>query len=206
MNKPKKQQNYQSDNFFEAFRDLGNQTAKTGIDAMQGLADDMWQQLQPGKGPTQPISGELRPNRSSSLEEELLRREEEARRSERAHFEHVRRQEQMVFSRKEQELKAQIAAIQDELKKLIGEAGGLVQEVELAVEQTIVEPGVYHLNFFDRLRQLIILLRKKVADSKTWMHTVNAKAQRRSYFWGQVGKSGTKFLLSQERYMSTQAG
>lgn len=206
MNKKKQKQAYQSDSFFEALRELGNQTAKSSKDAVSGIGSDMVRQVTPGGLTRQPISGEIRPNESFSIEEEIIRRVEERRRQERAHFEYVRRQEKLVFSRKQEEIKAQITAIQEELKKLIGEAAGLAQEVEVAVEQAVVEPGVYHLNFFYKLRQLLILLRKKIADSKTWMHQVNTRSKRRSFYWAQVKKSGTKFLLSQERYMSTQAG
>jgi hypothetical protein len=206
MNKPKKQQTYQSDSFFEALRELGDQTAKSGKDAAAGIASDMVHQVTPGGLHSQPVSGELRPNQAILIEEEIRRREEDARRKERTHFEYVRRQEKLVYSKKQEEVKLQIQAIQEELKTLIGEASGLAHEVEVAVEQAVVEPGIYHFNFFDKLRQLLILLRKKIADSKTWMHAVNTRAKQRSFYWAQVGKSGTKFLLSQERYMSTQAG
>lgn len=187
MTNQKTKQNYLSDNFFEAIRDLGTKSSKKPASK-------------------KPLSGEIQPNQFQDFEAQLLERERQTRAKERTHFEYVKRQERLVFSRKQEEIKAQIEAIQEELKKLIEEAGGLAQEVEVAVEQVVVNPGVYHLNFFDKLRQLMILLRKKVADSKTWMHATNSRAKSRSFFWGQVGKSGTKFLLSQERYMSTQAG
>lgn len=204
MNKPKKQQNYQSDSFFEAFRELGSQTARAGRKAAASIAGDMVRQVTPGLN--QPMSGELRPNQPFSLEDEIRRREQAAVREERSRLQQIHRKEELIFSRKQEEIKREIEAIQEELKKLIGEATGLAQEMEIALEQNVVEPGVYHLNFFDKLRQLLILLRKKVADSHTWMHTVNSRSEHRSFFWGQVGKSGTKFMLSQERYMSTQAG
>ena len=206
MNKPKAQQPYQSDNFFEAFRELGNQTVRTGRDGIADTAMDMVSQIATGTVRHQPLSGELRPNQPIDIEEEILRREEEAVQKERLHFQHVRRQEELVYSRKEEEIKLEMKAVQDELKKLIGEASGLSQEVEIAVEQVVVEPGKYHFNFFHKLRQTLVLLRKKIADSQTWMHSVNSRAQARSFFWSQVGKSGTKYMLSQERYMSTQAG
>lgn len=206
MNKGKKPTPYQSDTFFEAFRELGRQTSKSGVDALSDIGSDVVSQVLPGAQPRGSISGELRPNEAVSLEAELRRREAEAVRSERAHLQKVRRQEQLVFSRKERELRRQIEAIQEELRKIISEASDFASEMEVAVEQTVVEPGVYHLNFFERLRQLIVLLRRKIVDSRTWMHTVNQRASKRSYFWAQVGRSGTKFLLSQERYMSTQAG
>lgn len=203
-NNNKKQTNLRSDSFFEAFRELGKDTARTGKDTVRNMTSDMIGQVMPGS--RQPLSGEIRANQAVDFEAEIVRREQEARKKERAHFEYVKRKEQLVFSRKQEEIKAQIEAIQEELKKIIGEASELTSEVELAVEQSIVNPGIYHLNFFNKLRQILILLRKKITDSKTWMHTVNSRAKHRSFFWAQVSKSGTKYMLSQERYMSTQAG
>jgi len=69
-----------------------------------------------------------------------------------------------------------------------------------------VEPGVYHLNFFERPKQAIIIFRKKIEDSASWLALFNQRAKKRGYYWTQFKKSGTKFLLSQERYMATQAG
>lgn len=202
--KTKQNQNYRSDNFLEAFRELGKQTANTAKDAVTGVASDVANQLS-GKSPNQP-SGEFNQNQSFNFEQQLLNREKESLKKARIHHEQIRRQEKLVFSRKEEQIKAQISAIQEELKKLIKEAVGLAQEVEVAVEQSIVNPGIYHLTFFDKLRQLLILLRKKVHDSRTWMHQVNARSASRKGYWGKVKQSGTKFMLSQERYMSTQAG
>ena len=147
MNKPKTQTNYQSDNFFEAFRELGNQTVRNGADAVTDAASDVISQISTF-AQRQPVSGELRPGQSLDIETEIRRREEDAIRSERMHFQHLRRQEQLVYSRKQEEIKLQINAIQEELKKLIGEAAGLAAEVEVAVEQMVVNPGVYHINFF----------------------------------------------------------
>jgi hypothetical protein len=205
-NNKKQNQQHRSDNFFEAFRELGRQTAKDATSAASGVASDMLSQISSGSRSPQTLSGELTPDQPFDYEKELVKREKEAQKKAQTHFEYQKRQEKLVFSRKQEEIKAQITAIQEELKKLISEAAGLAKEVEVAVEQSVVNPGIYHLNYFDKLRQLLILLRKKVADSRTWMHTVNSRTKRRSYFWGQVQKSGTKFLLSQERYMSTQAG
>lgn len=207
-NKPKNQ--YKSDSFFEAFRELGSQAGRTAKDTFKDLGSDMVDQIIHKPRSPQSLSGELNMNEHLDIDLEIKRREETALKKQRAHLEQVRRQEKMVFSRKEQELKEQIISIQEELKKelekLAEEAGGLIGELEVAVDQNIVDPGTYHLNFFDKIRQLFIILRKKIHDSRTWMHAVNMRASHKSYFWGQVGNSGSKFLLSHERTMATQAG
>ncbi len=210
MNNKKKQNNFRSDSFFEAFRELGGGTRQAAKDAAMGIGGDMIRQVTQKNWTPQPLSGEISMGEHLDIDIEIQRREKDIIKKERSHLEYVRREEQLVFNRKEEQLKEQIKSIQEELKKelekLAEEAGGLVGELEIAVEQTIVSPGTYHLNFFDKIRQLFILLRKRVHESKTWMHTVNSRSSHRSFYWGSVGKSGTKFMLSQERYMSTQAG
>ncbi len=117
-----------------------------------------------------------------------------------------RRQEFLVFSQKEETRRKEIITLQEELQKLVEEIQDVSQEVDTAVSQQLVNPGIYHANFFDKLRQLIKLLRQRVHDSRTWLATFNQRAQAKLGYWGQVQTSGTKFMLSQERYMVTQTG
>jgi len=118
----------------------------------------------------------------------------------------LKHQEKLIWTHQEQETKLQVAAILEELKKLSKSVKQLDQEVEIATAQVPVEPGIYHLSFFEKLRQTIVLFRKRVEESVNWLATFNQRAKKRNHYWGQFKKSGTKFLLSQERYMSTQAG
>jgi hypothetical protein len=142
---------------------------------------------------------QVRPSPEEISPEEISRRYQEQ-------FWRVRRQEQLVFSRKEQETQLQIKSILEELKKLVDSTQNLTKEVEIAAKQVPVEPGVYHLSFFEKLRQAIVLFKKRIEESATWLAAFNQKAKRRNYYWAQVRKSGTKFMLSGERYMSTSAG
>ena len=116
-----------------------------------------------------------------------------------------RRQDFLVFSQKEQQRYREIEALQQQLIELLKDTQGLSQEVDVAIKQQLVDPGTYHVNFFHRLRQFIQLLRKKIQDSHTWLIVFNHRASQKGY-WGQVQTSGTKFMLSHERYMVTQTG
>lgn len=142
--------------------------------------------------------GQAKPPEQISPEEVSRRYQEQ--------FWRARRQEQLVFSRAQQETQLQIKAILEELKKLVDSTKNLTKEVEIAAEQVPVEPGVYHLTFFEKLRRAIILFKKRIEESATWLAEFNQKAKKRNYYWAQVRKSGTKFMLSAERYMSTSAG
>ena len=181
-----------SDNFLEVLRELGEGTIDTTVDQITGRKR----------------SGELKPDETIELEQ--FARETVEREKFTQEFEQeilgLRHREKLVYTKEQQEIKLQIKAIQDELKKLAESTQGLAKEVEIAAKQVPVEPGVYHLTFFEKLRQIIIQFRQRIEDSRTWLAASNQRAKRRNYYWSQVKKSGTKFMLSAERYMSTQAG
>lgn len=192
-----------TNNFLEALRDLGNGIVDSAVDDVaKGVPREAYSQVMGKKK-----SGELKPNQTLDLKEiaQAVPQEKPTFDFQRE-FLSIRRQEKLVWTRAEQETKLQIAAVLEELKKLASSTKLLAKEVEVAAKQVPVEPGVYHLNFFEKLRKTIILLRKKIDESATWLSAVNHRAKRRNYYWAQVKKSGTKFLLSQERYMATQAG
>jgi len=150
-------------------------------------------------------SGELKPNQTLTLKEtnSAIQKDRLFRRAQ-GEFWDLRRQEKILFTKNEREIRLQVEAIQEELKKLALSTKNLTKEVEIAAKQMPVEPGVYHLSFFEKLRQSLVFFRKKVEESATWLAAFNQRAKKRNFYWAQVKKSGTKFMLSQERYMSTQ--
>ncbi len=149
----------------------------------------------------------LQPNQLFNSEKHRAQKERKVREEERRFFERKRIQEKTVWTAEQQKTNLQIKAIQEELSKLVNEIGSLGREVKTAATQAIVEPGVYHLNFLGKLREHIKLLRRKVQESRSWLATWNTYCKRkRNHYWLQVKKSGTKFMLSSERYMATQAG
>jgi len=202
MNKgqSKKKKPVLTDNFLEKLRELGSDVGDSVIeDVIEGIPSTAIDQLTGRKR-----SGTLKPNETLSLEE--AQEQEQSRRRLSREFFRVRQEERLVFKQEEQKTRLQIKAIQEELKKLVESTKDLVKEVEVASKLEPVEPGVYHLNFFERLKQAIIIFRKKIEDSASWLSLFNQRAKKRGYYWTQFKKSGTKFLLSQERYMATQAG
>lgn len=191
-----------SDSFLEALRDLGGGVADSvAHDVVGGIAQEAFDQITGNR------RGDLRPNQTINFQE-LRKKEEQLKysRNFQNEFLDLRRQEKLVWTRQEQQTKLQISAILQELKKLAEATKNLAKEVDIATKQVPVEPGVYHINFFERLRETIILFKKRIEDSATWLAASNQKAKKRNYYWGQVRKSGTKFMLSPEHYMATQVG
>lgn len=145
----------------------------------------------------------------ASFEQYLKSRERKIRFQAKRTVEQQRAVERVVYSKKEQETKLQIASLQQEIKKLVVATKELsveVIEAEKTAFQAVVSPGTYHLNFFDRIRRLISIARKRIAESKNWLALFNNRKKQRSIYWQHAKKLGTKYTLSAERYMNMSAG
>jgi hypothetical protein len=71
--------------------------------------------------------------------------------------------------------------------------------------QAPIEPGVYHLIFFEKLLEFIKSFRKNIGQAKVWLQSSNKRAQKKNY-WASYKKHGGKFLLAADHYVSRSAG
>jgi hypothetical protein len=99
----------------------------------------------------------------------------------------------------------QIEDVRRELLGLVKAVGNLNIEVEKAIAEVPVNPGVYHQNFFERLKSVIKMIRQSVEDSRTWA-SLSTGRKKQKHYWGLYKKHGTQFGLSSERTVSTQTG
>lgn len=196
-----------ADGFLEAFKSIGGSLSNSvKEDMFKGTAQSAANQIFNRRPQTLPKSGALSPDQkldfAKILEEEKTKTKEVVG----GFYERTRSREKLVFSQKEEEVKIQIKALREEIKKLISLTQEVAQETEKVALEEVVMPGTYHLNFFEKIRNLLALARKRIEESRTWLSFCKSRAKKRSHYWAQVKKSGTKFMLSQERYMSTQMG
>jgi len=218
QNSPKPQA--KNNNFIEAIKDQG-MAATTGV--AKGALDQVF-----GGNPSQfPSFPQENYNPAPALPNwnqaanpnvqqapfnfaEFLRlREQKIRQQERGLADQQRRTERVLFSQKEEKAKQQIEAIKEEIKNIIKTANTIdarMFSIEKEVMSPTVEAGTYHENFFERILKVLVLIRKSLTDSSNWMEAMHGRNSAKSHYWGNVGKSGAKYLLSNERYMATQAG
>jgi len=201
--KVKKRKTSNHQNFIEAFKDIGASTIKTFTkDVVAGTGKNAVDSL------TKPFSNDqTNPTEQPFNFEEYLNRQEkqlQARQNQR--FETFKREETVLFSREQQQVKLQIETLQVQIKDLAKEQSGLMEEIDQAAFQAVTNPGVYHKNFFERLLQLIKIARKKISESHTWLSLHNHRAKQRSAYWQGVNNKGTSFMLSGERTIATQSG
>lgn len=130
---------------------------------------------------------------------------------EREKFSAVRHKEiQMteVFNLREAKDKELIKQLQEQLRALAKEVKALDGSVKTAIHADVVDPGTYHVHFFQQLLNFVILMRKRVQEANTWIENFHSRAKKQGVFWGQVynKKGGTAYLMSQEHQVARNVG
>ena len=192
QNQKKSVTNFTNDNILESLRGVGGNVVKTSADTATKISSDVLTSLFGAL----PKSGELKANEPIDI-----RTEQEA-------VPVVARRPDILSPRTdiaELNLKQQIEAVRMELKGLAESLKNLHTEVEKTINEVPVEPGIYHVNFFARLRSFLKILREQIDDSRSWMAVSNTRKKKMGY-WGMFKKHGTTFGLSSERSIATQAG
>lgn len=175
----------------ETMRDVSSGVAKTVVkDVIGKIATDALTTI----FSSTPNSGELRPNEAISLTAKETQPKVAAARIESARRPYVRVEES--------DLKQKIDAVRGELKALAAAIKTLNQDVQKAIAEVPVDPGIYHLNFLDRIRGMMKILREQIEDSRSWLSLSTQRKKKKGY-WGMYKKHGTKFGLSSERSPST---
>lgn len=191
--KPVSRPGQANDSILESIRSIGS-----GVSA--GVAKDVV-----GKTAQDALSaifgGPVKP--AETRRPEMPPRTPEARRAARPAMPEALKPE--AIAREQSIIKQEIEKVRMELKALAASISGLSNEVQKAIDQVPVNPGVYHQNFFERLRSVLVLLRQNVQDSGAWLSMFSGRKGKKGY-WNMYKKHGTTFGLSHERTASTQSG
>jgi len=190
----KKNPVYRNDNVLESLRGIGTSVGKTVVkDVIVQTGADMLHSI----FGTVPQSGELRENQAiefSKLPEEQ------------SHIQPRMLETYRAIPRSDEiEVKQKIESVRTELKALAQSIKNLRQEITKTVSEMPVNPGVYHLNFFDHLKEYLISMKQEIDDSRTWLIAANSRKAKKGY-WGMMKKHGTSFGMSNERAIATSAG
>jgi len=186
-----------SGSFFEQVGELGASLTNTAKKDLVGkMTETALQQVF-----ALPQKGELKEGQVLELAKEKKKKEAPI-----SYFE-LQGKESLLFVR-EQEIVQEVETTRTELKRAAQELKKLgqdVAEIEKAVDKMPVKPGVYHITFFERLRQIIRFFRERIEESRTWLKLMSSKKKQKGY-WVRYKKHGTKFGLSSERAVVTQTG
>ncbi|MBI4059253.1 hypothetical protein HY404_03380 [Candidatus Microgenomates bacterium] len=184
------------DAFSSLTRDVGTEIPKEIFKQIFGL-------------PEKKISGNLAPGESVNMEVMMSGQHETQKQAQTQLIRErqIHAEEQRLTSKKQQELKMQLSVLIQEVGQLAQTTQGLTKEIQVAAMSAPIEPGVYHVIFFEKLITFIQSFRKKIENASEWIGTYNGRAKKRANsFWGQVGISGAKRLLSTEDTVTRSAG
>lgn len=198
-----------TNNFVESVRDMGTSVVKSlKNDVVKGTAQSIFDQLLGSTKTGQVPSTEQNP--AANLEAIIADREsqaaEQARSQERAFHVNKQKESQVLFSFADEKVRKEIEGVRSELTMLVKTMGKVEKQIEMAIMDNVTDAGVYHLNYFQKLKTWIIFMRKSLEDSSSWLGMAAGRGKRQSYFWGQVQKSGTKYSMSSERNVQMGAG
>lgn len=188
-----------SDSLFEQLRSL-SAGAKSSVknDVVKGGAQAAWKQFWGAE--TDSYSSE-----TGASFEKMTPPEEVERKGALKRGAYETRQEFTVFTMEQRQTMQEVQAIRAELLAIIKTMKDVDREVEKAIMEVPVKPGVYHVAYLERIRRVLKLIREKLEDSSLWLKMSNSKKKARGY-WGMYKKKGTSFGLSGERTVATQTG
>ena len=207
-NKNKKQKGLLNQaNPLESLKDIGSGTIKSlKEDLLSQAPKDFIDQIL-GPRPRN-FSGEIIAGESLEVSEVLSgEHEEKLKLRHQLHLERtLRLEEKETIDKKTNELRIQLSSIQNEILELAQGTQDLAEETQIAAMQAPVEPGIYHILFFEKLLEFVKSFRKKIEEASVWLHATNKRAAKKNAWGANYKKHGAKYLLSGEHYISRSAG
>lgn len=190
-------------------RDMGSGVVKSITnDVVKGTAQSIFDQLlgsaKTGRMPTTPDQA-INPDLEKYINEREAQAAEQAKMQERSFHVHKAQETKVLFSYADESLRKEIDGVRQELQMLVASMGKVEEQIEQAMLDNIVDGGVYHLNYFKKLKTWIQFMRKSLEDGGAWLQMASGRKSK-GYFWSQTGKSGTKYSMSSERNVQMGAG
>lgn len=195
-------------NPLEALKDIGSATAEEMKSEAAKLPGDFMEQLLGIRQKEQNYSGELTPGEALDFGEVFSgkREENEKVRRQVAFERRLMQEEEFRIEKKGNELKLQLNAIREEILILATKTENLAEETQVAAFQAPVDPGIYHVIFFEKLLEFIKSFRKKIDEAGVWLQALNTRSSKKNKWGANVKASGSKYLLSSEHYLQRSAG
>ena len=185
------------DNPFESLKNVGEGITDTIKESSQEAVKDMWAQIfgvdryaakQGGvleKGKPQ----EIKPKEKQSASEAPM-----------SYIKEIREAGKQGMSQEAHEIRQQVQAIMYELQRLATASKQIEKTVAAAVGTGVVNPGKYHVNFFEWMFAVVKDARKRVENAGAWLHTTKKK---KGLFVAGMKKNMSQ-LMSGERSVSNQ--
>ena len=204
--KPKNLKDIRKANVLESLKDIGSgSTRSLSNDLLKETSRNFFEQIIGVR--EQKYSGEITPGETVELNEVFtgtLEQKKKAR-AQIAIERNLFQEEKIRTEKRTNELRLQLHALMQEVLSLAQSTQGLGEEVEVASMQVPVNPGIYHVAFFEKLLNFIKSFRKKIENAALWLNSSNRRAEKKNY-WAMYKKKGSSFLLAPDHYLQRSAG
>lgn len=192
-----------TDNPFEALKDVGTTVGDSIKTASTDAVKDMWAQIlgadKYASKPQAP-SGDLKPGQELNLKDAAKAKEKKStNEAPMSYFREISEAGKSAAQKETQEIRQQLQVIMYELQRLAASSKELSNEVSRATGAGIVNPGKYHVTFFEWMFTVIKDARKRVENAGAWLKTVKKK---KGFVMGM--KKNMSQLMSGERSVSNQ--
>ncbi len=206
--KKKKAQNAaRTANVLESLKDLGADLSSTASEEFlkktpQAFIDQLFGLPTSGR-----VSGEIAVGESINMTEIMSSKDGTQKVEKQLHFERkIYAEEKEFVESKTNELKMRLNAIMEEVVVLTQTTQDLAKETQIAAMQAPIEPGIYHLIFFENLLKFLKSFKKKINEASLWLQSANKRASKKNKWGANYKKHGAKYLLSGEHYLTRSAG
>jgi hypothetical protein len=206
--KQKLQKQIRRENVLENLKDIGSGAGKSlRDDLLKEAPGEFFNQLIGAPRPEKKYSGDITPGETLEVAEVFSQtyQEKQILSKQIALERKLQEEERILIERKGNELRVELQAIMQEVAALAKTTQAIGNEVEIAIMQAPISPGVYHVIFFEKLLEYLKNFRKNIQNAVTWLTAANSRAQKKN-FWGNYKKHGGKFLLSPDHYLQRSAG
>jgi hypothetical protein len=194
-------------NVLESLKDLGTGATAQAGDLLKNTSEDFLRELLGFSNGNAKRSGDISPGQTMEMSEILSGKEEENRvlRNQISFERKLSADELRISQEKGQDLRVQLLALMQEVKNVAASTGNLAEATQVAMVTAPVEPGIYHITFFEKVLDFLQSFRKKIDLAATWLMTSNKRAEKKNY-WAMYKKKGSSFLLSPDHYLQRSAG
>jgi len=193
-------------NPIEAIRSIGSGFKKSmKDDLMEQSVHDAWNQLSKSESLQNANEGKLSAGQElqlASIEQTTIKITEQGR----AYSKEITNAGTNNSRRETQGIEVRLQEILIEIKTLSKSSKQLEKKVQVTtLEQGVVNPGVYHEKWFEKILLDLRDVRASVEDGLAWFSALRSKKASKQY--GKMAKKhGTGFTLSNERTAATQTG
>ena len=196
---PKPKSKLRATSFLEAF--------KENADRQQGGTNNFLEAFKASAANSRVVDAlpsELRPGNDFSVSE-AFRAEESKKQENDQRFKEIMMSKQhededrQRFLNKQKEVVKQIESLRETILRIAKSTQNLSSEIEKAAFIAPVNPGRYHVGFFETLKTTLEFVKKTIDEGVNWAQEFSKRQEKGPFFWNQVKKSGTKYMMSSER-------